>query len=204
MLIFNAVGFLFLTCCFGCKISCRSIPSSWGRLAGLGFEHGGQLCHQHQLAELRRRDDHELLDPDAGLTVQKFLSAATGMAILIAFIRGLRPAAAPNAGQFLGRPDPQHALYLAAAVDRPGAGAGFAGRGADLFAQRHRPTGSTASRRETTQTITPRPSLSARLLRRSPSSSWAPTAAASSTPTPPIPSKTPPRCPISWRCCPSC
>ena len=30
------------------------------------LEHGRQLCHQHQLAGLRRRDHHELPDPDAG------------------------------------------------------------------------------------------------------------------------------------------
>ena len=37
----------------------------WGGYARLVLEHGRQLCHQHQLAGLRRRDHHELPDPDA-------------------------------------------------------------------------------------------------------------------------------------------
>ena len=36
------------------------------RVAGPVVQHRRQLRHQHQLAGLRRRDDHELPDPDAG------------------------------------------------------------------------------------------------------------------------------------------
>ncbi len=61
-----------------------------------------------------------------GLTVQNFLSAATGMAVLVAVDPRLRPALRPDDRQLLGGPDPRHALYPAAAGDRPGAGAGIA------------------------------------------------------------------------------
>ena len=67
-----------------------------------------------------------------GLTVQNFVSAATGMAVLVAFIRGLARHTRPDHRQLLGGPDAQHALHPAAAVARPGAGPGVAGRGADL------------------------------------------------------------------------
>ena len=51
-----------------------------------------------------------------GLTVQNFVSAATGMAILVALIRGLGSPQRADDRQLLGRPDAQHALHPAAAV----------------------------------------------------------------------------------------
>ena len=71
-----------------------------------------------------------------GLTVQNFVSAAAGMAALVALIRGLRAPLGRDHRQLLGRPDPDHALHPAAAVLRPGPGPGLAGRGADLRALR--------------------------------------------------------------------
>ena len=87
-----------------------------------------------------------------GLTVQNFVSAATGMAVLVALIRGFARTHAPDDRQLLGRPDAQHALHPAAAVARAGAGAGLAGRGADLRAVRD---GRRCSSRRTTPTATP-------------------------------------------------
>ena len=59
-----------------------------------------------------------------GLTVQNFVSAATGMACLVALIRGFTRKRDEDHRQLLGRSDAQHALYPAAAVaragDRPG------------------------------------------------------------------------------------
>ena len=67
----------------------------------------------------------------AGLTVHNFVSAATGIALAIALIRGFARRSAQDDRQFLGRPDPLHALHPAAAVDRRGAGARLAGRAAE-------------------------------------------------------------------------
>jgi K+-transporting ATPase ATPase A chain len=81
-----------------------------------------------------------------GLTVQNFLSAATGITVVVALSRGIRRRKATNLGSFW----------------------------VDLT-------------RATLYILLPL----ATLLARRPSSSWAPTAADSSTPTPPIPSRTP-------------
>ena len=51
-----------------------------------------------------------------GLTVQNFVSAATGMAVLVALIRGHCTSHRQGDRQLLGRPDPFHPLYPFAAV----------------------------------------------------------------------------------------
>ena len=71
-----------------------------------------------------------------GLTVQNFVSAATGMAVLVALIRGLARRTRDDDRQLLGRSGAVDALHPAAAVARPGAGAGLAGRGSELQAVR--------------------------------------------------------------------
>ena len=50
----------------------------------------------------------------AGLTVQNFVSAATGIAVAVAVIRGFARVSARNDRQLLGRPHPDHALRAAA------------------------------------------------------------------------------------------
>ena len=47
------------------------------------------------------------------LTVQNFVSAATGMAVLALFIRGLSPPLSQDIGKFLGRYDTKHFVYPA-------------------------------------------------------------------------------------------
>ena len=69
-----------------------------------------------------------------GLTVQNFLSAATGMAILVAMIRGFVRRQLADDRQLLVRPGAEHAVYPDAAVDRGGPGAGFARGGPDVRA----------------------------------------------------------------------
>ena len=51
----------------------------------------------------------------AGLAVQNFVSAAVGMAVLIAVIRGFRSRGSSSLGQLLAGPDPDPALHPAAA-----------------------------------------------------------------------------------------
>ena len=67
-----------------------------------------------------------------GLAVQNFVSAASGMAVLVALIRGFARRTTSHHRQLLGRPDPRHALHPAAALARPRARPRLAGRGADL------------------------------------------------------------------------
>ena len=66
------------------------------------------------------------------LTVQNFVSAATGMAVLVALASADCPSHGADDRQFLGRPDAFDALHPAAARHRARPGARFAGRGADL------------------------------------------------------------------------
>jgi K+-transporting ATPase ATPase A chain len=69
----------------------------------------------------------------AGLAVHNFLSAATGIAVLLALARGLKRAGA-DARQFLGGPDARDALRAAPALRAPRGRAGRPGRGADVQA----------------------------------------------------------------------
>ena len=72
-----------------------------------------------------------------GLTVQNFVSAASGMAVLVALIRGLARRSADDDRQLLVRPGAVDRLHPVAAVDRRGARSGFAGRDSELQAVRH-------------------------------------------------------------------
>ena len=67
-----------------------------------------------------------------GLAVQNFVSAATGIAVLVALIRGFARHGGDDDRQLLGRPDAHHALHPAAAVARARGRPGSAGRRADL------------------------------------------------------------------------
>ena len=70
-----------------------------------------------------------------GLTVQNFVSAATGMAVLVALIRGFARRNGRNDRQLLGRSDALDALHPAAAVADSGPGAGLARGRAELRAR---------------------------------------------------------------------
>ena len=68
-----------------------------------------------------------------GLTVQNFVSAATGMAVLVALDPGAGAEVGSDHRELLGRSDPQHALHPAAAFLRAGPRARFARRRPDLL-----------------------------------------------------------------------
>ncbi len=94
---------------------CPSTRPTWARRRLSLLQHRRQLRHQHQLAELRRREHACPISTQmAGLTHQNFVSAATGIALAMALIRGFARASAQHGRQFLGRSDPRHALYAAA------------------------------------------------------------------------------------------
>ena len=67
-----------------------------------------------------------------GLTVQNFLSAATGMAILVALVRGFVRHSAKTIGNFWVDMTRSVLYILLTAIVNPGASSGFTGRGADI------------------------------------------------------------------------
>ena len=93
-----------------------------GPVGGRGeprLQHGRQLHHQHQLAVLRAGETTmSYLVQMAGLTVHNFVSAATGIALAIALVRGFARRSAHEHRQLLGRSDALHALRAAADLDR--------------------------------------------------------------------------------------
>ncbi len=79
-----------------------------------------------------------------GLAVQNFVSAATGMAVLVALIRGFARKEAGGIGNFWTDLVRSTVYILLPLVDRPVAGAGEPGRAADVRQVRHgyaRPAG---------------------------------------------------------------
>ena len=119
-----------------------------------------------------------------GLAVQNFVSAAVGMAVLVAVIRGIVSRGGHELGQLLGRPDPLAPLHPAADLDRRRALPRLPGGRPDA---RRLPRHLDARRRAAGNRASALPP------RRSRSSSSAPTAAASSTSTPRCRSRTRPR-----------
>ena len=101
----------------------RAAPEPAGprrRVRRLLVQHGGELRHQHELAGLWRRVHHELSHPDARRsTVQNFVSAAAGMAVLVALIRGFARRSAADHRQLLGGSHADHAVHPPPAVGRP-------------------------------------------------------------------------------------
>ena len=131
----------------------------------------------------------------AGLTVQNFVSAATGMAVAAAVIRGFAGTQSKTHRQFLGRHDPRRSSTSCCRC-RSSLALVLVWQGVPQTLAAYVPatTLEGASRRS------PRPGR----LASSPSSSSAPMAAASSTSTRRIRSRTRRRSPTSSRCCPSC
>ncbi len=157
---------------------------------------GRQLQHrlvvrlQHQLAVLRGRDDAQLLLPDGG---------ADGPELRHPGRRHVRAGGADprdhrpqrrGAGELLAGPGPKPLLHPPAAVDRRRPDPRLAGRAADPRRRGHRHH---ARGRQ------PDPGARPRRPPRSRSSSWAPTAAASSTSTRRCRSRTRPSSPTSSR-----
>ena len=196
-----------------CRACCRSIPTSLAAVdPEVGVQHRGELRHQHELAGLRRRDDDELPHADARRsTVQNFVSAATGMAVLVALIRGFARTHADDDRQLLGRPD-AHARSTSCCRCRSCSRSCSSRRACvqtfdavrdalRTLARRRRRSRTTRTARRSTEQAHRR---SARPRRRSRSSSSAPTAAASSTSTRRTRSRTRRRSRTSSRCSRSC
>ena len=154
------------------------------------LQHGRELHHQHQLAELRRRKHAVLPRADARpdppeLSVGSDRYRAGGGAD-----PRIRARVAADDREFLGRYHALHALHPAADLHRLCVVPGLAGHPADARPVRGRDH---ARRRAS------RPSQWGRSPRRSRSRCSAPTAAVSSTPMPRIRSRTRRHCRTSYR-----
>ena len=162
-----------------------------GVRAGSVVQHRHQLHHEHELAELWRRNNASYLAQMLGLTHQNFLSAATGIVLAVALIRGFARHSTSQHRQLLGRRYALHTLHPAADLHPLRTVPGLAGHSADASGPLSTPT-----TLEGAQADRLRSGLSPR---KSPSRCSAPTAAASSTPMPRIRSRTRRRCRTSFR-----
>ena len=180
---FNAAGFVLLYAIL------RLQGYAAAQSAGLrrhepapGLQHGGLVRHQHQLAGYGGETTLSYFSQMVGLTVQNFVSAATGMAVVVPLARAFGRAKATTVGNFwvdLTRVD---ALRAAAAVDRRRVRADRVRRAAEPAANTSMRRRSKAPSRRSRRAPSPA---------RSPSSNSAPTAAASSTSTPSHPYENP-------------
>ena len=182
LLVFNAAGFVLLYAILRLQGVLPLNPQGFGGVcAHLAFNTAVRFVTNTNWQSYGGETTMSYFSQMVGLTVQNFVSAATGMAVAVAAGARLRAAPGDDRRQLLGRPDAHHALRAAAAVDRRRARAGRARRAAD-------PRAPTSTRRR--WKAPSRRSRWARSPARSPSSSSAPTAAASSTSTPRTRSRT--------------
>ena len=191
MLLFHVGGFLILYVLMrAAGVAAVQSGRPIGGRAGPVVQHRGQLHHQHQLAELRRRKHDVLSRADARPDASELSVGGDRHRARRRADPRLRAQFGAHRRQFLGRYDALHAL-------RPHS---------DLRAVTRCSWSGRASRRRSAPTWTrprsrapSRPSPSARSPRRSPSRCSAPMAAASSTPMPRIRSRTRPRCRTTCR-----
>ncbi len=162
------------------------------RRAGPRLQHVRQLHHQHQLAELRRREHALLPVADAGPDAPEFPLRRHRHRAGGGADPRLRPGLIEDRGVVLGRSHPRHALRAAPDLRRLHALPRLVRHPADarrLLSTRRRSKAPS------------RPSRSDRWRARSPSRCSAPTAAASSTPMPRTRSRTRRQSATSSRCC---
>ena len=186
------------TCCSAYRSGCRSTPPTRSRPTRLAFNTAVSFATNTNWQGYGGEPTMSYLTQMLGLTVQNFVSAATGMAVLVALIRGFaRRATRRRIGNFWvdlmrGTLYILLPLSLVLALVLVSQGVVQTFDGATVHAAR-RVEGAT-------QTIARR----ARRRRRSRSSSSAPTAAASSTPTRRTRSRTRRRSRTSSSCSRSC
>ena len=119
MLLFSVVGFASLYALMRLQAVLPFNPAGQSAVdAESRLQHGDELHHQHQLAVLRPRSDHELPRPDGGAHGPELrLGRHRHRARRRAGAR-LRPALGHRHRQLLGRSHPLHALHPAADLDR--------------------------------------------------------------------------------------
>ena len=120
MLLFNAAACSCSMPCSASKDSFRSTRRASARVApDLAFNTAASFATNTNWQAYGGETTLSYLTQMLGLTVQNFVSAATGMAILVALIRGLA-AATRRPSATSGSTDSQHAVHPAAALGRLG------------------------------------------------------------------------------------
>ncbi len=131
MLLFNLAGFLLLYAMGRFQSHLPFNPQGMSNIApDLAFNTAVSFITNTNWQAYGGETTMSYLTQMAGLTLHNFVSAATGIALALAFIRGFTRNSLANAGQFLGRSDALRALYPAADCDHRGAVSGLAGRAA--------------------------------------------------------------------------
>ena len=154
VLLFNAVGFLAVYVLLRLQGVLPLNPQEFpANTPDSGVQHGRQLRHEHELAELRRRDDDELPVADA---------RPDGAELRLGGVRHGRAGGADSRigaaqrdddRQFLVRPGAVDRLHPVAAVDRCGACAGVARRDSELQAVRDGERAAADDRRRTARSV---------------------------------------------------
>ena len=174
-----------------CRASCRSTRDGMGAVSpDLSWNTAVSFVTNTNWQSYGGETTMSYLTQMVALAVQNFVCAASGMAVMVALIRGISRKTTSTLGNFWVDLDAQHALHPAAALDRPRARLRLAGRRADLLgrAPRRAAPGDEGRRRQGRDR--PGPRRRPGRLAGWPSSSSAPTAAASSTSTPRTRSRT--------------
>ena len=119
MLAFNLAGFLVLYALQRLQAGLPLNPAGFGAVPPeLAFNTAVSFVTNTNWQNYGGETTMAHLTQMAGLTVQNFVSAATGIAVAVAVIRGFARASAQERRQLLGRPDPHHPLRAAAHLRR--------------------------------------------------------------------------------------
>ncbi len=133
MLLFNVIGLIAVYALQRLQAMPATQPAGTGRShAGFRLEYGGQFCQQHQLAELQRRDDHELSHADAWHDGAELCFGGDRHGGAGGFDPRDQPPYHPGDRQLLGGHDPLSVVYPPAAFPRAGSGACLPGCRANI------------------------------------------------------------------------
>ncbi len=112
ILVFSFVCYVALMSFSGTQAWLPHNPAGLGAVSpALGIQYPRQFCDKHQLARYAGEATMSYATQNLALTVQNFVSAAVGMAVLVALIRGFTAISA-NTHVTLGRHDSGQCLHL--------------------------------------------------------------------------------------------
>ena len=132
MLLFNVGGFLILYALMRLQGVLPFNPAEQSAVApDLSFNTAVSFITNTNWQNYGGESTMSYLVQMLGLTLQNFLSAATGIVLAVALIRGFARVVDAHHRQFLGRSHPLHALRAAADLRRLRAVPGLAGHAAD-------------------------------------------------------------------------
>ncbi len=150
MLLFNVVGFLAVYLLLRLQAVLPLNPQQFAANSpDLAFNTAASFATNTNWQSYGGETTMSYLSQMLGLGVQNFVSAATGMAVLVALIRGLARRIGRHDRQLLVRPGAHDGLHPVAAVAGAGVGAGVARRDPKLQIVRDGDAGSAGQRAPT-------------------------------------------------------